>query len=224
MSKPNIERKEQKISTFILSITQICKNKVFMFKITTIRLTISSPLVSFVHNFNILAFSSITVLIILQHSLGSIKSVPFDERFSHESKQFKLRWAAASIISPAIIFKRLSICSANIISGQCSSRIKFCNASNFHNNSLEVTGIQLVIPIDVGFVAACVAALAAAVAAAIKPPVRLATFAALAAPTAAALTNEPTLPKAPTVSKADAANPVVVVPVVLDESKLFVLF
>ena len=46
--------------------------------------------------------------------------------------------AAASIISAAISFRRWSRWSANISSGQCSSRIKLCRASSFHSMSSDV--------------------------------------------------------------------------------------
>lgn len=88
--------KSRKISyAFILPIlpievTKHFKNLHFILKLAfvkwTRRPTMSSPCVSLVHNFRMFALSAATVLIILQHSLGKMKSAPFDDRLSHASK------------------------------------------------------------------------------------------------------------------------------------------
>ncbi|KER27858.1 hypothetical protein T265_05211 [Opisthorchis viverrini] len=98
-------------------------------------------------------------------------------------------------------------CSANTKSGQCSSRINVCSASNFHKSSLDVTGAGLEEKPG-PLVAAAVAALAAAVAAAMRPPpARPAAVAALAAPDTAPETRDPMFVRALTFPKAVAAKP-----------------
>lgn len=66
-------------------------------------LTMSSPCVSFVHSLRMFAFRAATVLIMLQHSLGRMKSDPFDGLLSQASKHSKFLKKQYLITKPPIM-------------------------------------------------------------------------------------------------------------------------